>query len=66
MLHDIGAIQVANTLHFKQKLTSSAFEGVRMIGSGEADRTKIESRVLALLTARDVKGGKVSIAPLVI
>lgn len=58
-----GAIQVANTLHFKQKLTSSVFEGVRMVGSGEADRTKIESRVLALLTARNVKGATVSISP---
>ncbi len=62
-LMTFGAIQVANTLHFKQKLTSSAFEGVRMLGSGEADRAKIESRVMALLTARNVQGGTVAISP---
>ena len=58
-----GSIQVANTIHFKQALTSAAFEGTRLATGVTADRTRIEERVRAMLDARRVVGATISITP---
>ena len=58
-----GSIQVANTIHFKQALTSAAFEGTRLATGATANRQQIEDRVQAMLDARRVVGAEISITP---
>ncbi len=58
-----GSIQVANTIHFKQALTTAAFEGTRASTGPSITRAQIEARVNAVLNARRIIGATVSITP---
>ncbi len=58
-----GSIQAANTIHFKQGLTTAAFEGTRVATGVTATQQRIIDRVQAMLDARQITGATIAVDP---
>jgi Flp pilus assembly protein TadG len=63
VLFTFGSIQVCNTAHLKQALTSAVYEGTRLVPQRDATREVVEQMMTQILVARGVSGVSLQIDP---